>query len=101
RWSNITETENRRSVRYDRDCISLDRESEDFFRLLINRVADARNTGGVRHRKIGASFQRHFGYDFDLAAQMHQKSRIRNLKQLDAVDVFDCFDYLFAVFTRD
>src|SRR4029078_381842 len=87
RWSNISETENRSSVCHNRDCIFLDRECEDFFRLLVNRVADASHTCCVRDGKIGASLQRHFGNDFDLAAQVHQKSRIRNLKQFDTVDV--------------
>ena len=98
-WSNVAEPEHRGSVSYDGNCVLLDRQREGFIGIFVNRVADASNARRVGHREIRARLQRHLRNDFDLAAEVHQKSRIRNLQQLDAVDVFDCFDDLFAVFT--
>ena len=100
-WANVAEAEHRGSVGDDGDGVFLDRQRENFFRIFVNRFADARDAGRVGHREIGASLQRHFRDDFDLAAEVHQESRIGDLNQFDAVDVFDGFDDLFAVFARN
>ncbi len=60
----------------------------------MNRFADSSDAWRVSHREIGARLQRNFGDDFNLAAEMHQESRIGNLDQLDAVNRFDCLDDL-------
>src|SRR5688572_16602001 len=65
----------------------------------MNRFADARDTGRVSHGEIGPRFQRHFGNDFDLAAEMHEESQVGNIDDFNAVDVSDGIDNLFAVLT--
>src|SRR5688500_5553318 len=65
----------------------------------MNRFADTRDTGRVSHGEIGAGLQRHFGNDFDLAAEMHEESQIGNIDHFNAVDVSDGIDDLFAVLT--
>src|SRR6185295_11010212 len=74
---------------------------ENFFRIFRDRVADTSDTGRVGHRKIGTSLQRHFRDHFDLAAEVHQERRIRDLQQLDAINIFNSLDDLIAVLTGD
>src|SRR6185503_691203 len=67
----------------------------------MNCFADARDAWRVSHRQIGASFQREFGNDFDLPADVHEESAIGNLQHLDAVDVVDSVDDLVFVLAGD
>jgi hypothetical protein len=96
-WSNVAETQDRGAVGDDGDGVLFDRQRVGLFGISIYRVADAGDAGSVGHRKIGASFQRHFGNDFNLAAKVHQERRIGDLQKFNTVDVFHGLDDLFAV----
>ena len=66
---------------------------------MVNRFANTRHAGRICHRKIGARLQRHFRNDFDFAAEMHQKSAVRNIDDFHAVNVADGGDdFLIVLF---
>ena len=99
--TNVSEPEHRCAVSNDRDTVLLDRQGKYFFRILVNRFADARDTGRVGHREISARFQRQLGDHFDLAADVHQEGAIGDVNNLDAFNVIDGLDDLLSVLAGD
>src|ERR1041385_3870076 len=100
-WTNVAETKHCCSVCNDCDGVLLDRQREGFIRIVFDRIADSSDAWRVGHREIRASFQRHLRHHFDLAAEVHEKRRIGDLQQFNAVDVLDSFDDLLAMLTRN
>ena len=98
RGTNITQTEDRRSVSNNGNGVLLYCQRENFFRILVNCFADPRHARRISHRKVGAIFQRHFGDDFDLTAEVHEERAVRDVNYFNAIDVSDCLYDLLAVF---
>ena len=63
----------------------------------MDSLANSCNAGRVCHRKIRSGLQRHLRRDLDLAAQMHQKRAVRDVDDLDAVDMIERIDDLFVM----
>ncbi len=99
-WTDIAKAEHGGPIGNDRDSVLFDCERKDFFRISVNGLADARDSGRVGHRRSARVFKGTLETTSILPPKVHEERRIRNLQQFDTVDILHCFDDLFTVFTR-
>src|SRR5882724_2075234 len=64
--------------------VLLDREREGPLGILLDGLAHPRHPGRIGHGEVVPCSDRHLTPDFDLAAQVHQESTIRNIGDLDS-----------------
>ena len=98
RGADIAEAENGCSVGNNGDRVLFYRQVKGLFRVFCDCLANTCNAGRVGHREVAARFQRHFRDDLDLAAEVHQKRAVRDIYDLDAVDIISGSDDLFVMF---
>ena len=85
--ADVAEAEHGRAVGDDGHVVPLDRVAEGQLGVLVDRPADPRDARRVGHREVVAVLQRVLVELRDLAALVHVEGAVRDVQQLDALDV--------------
>ncbi len=82
----LPEAEDGGAVGDDRDGVPLHGEPAGVLGVRDDRLADARDTGGVDHRQVVAVADRVLALHLDGAAEVHQERAVGDLVHVDALD---------------